>query len=87
MDSSKEAQHEETVLQTHPEVSDLPVRRDSLAADKEQESQYTVRYILKHQKVLCWWCFFWAMTAIGWGFDAQVNGAMISVPAFRRDFG
>lgn len=27
------------------------------------------------------------LTCLSRGFDAQVNGAMIAVPAFRRDFG
>jgi hypothetical protein len=53
----------------------------------ELEKQVTVRDVLKHHPRLAWWIFFWAMAAMGWGFDVQVNGAMISVPAFRRDFG
>ncbi|EON67630.1 hypothetical protein W97_06773 [Coniosporium apollinis CBS 100218] len=55
--------------------------------DNEQEHQLTLRYVFKHHKALIGWSFYWAMCAVGWGFDAQVNGAMISVPAFRRDFG
>lgn len=53
----------------------------------EQEKQITVRDVFTKHPRLAWWIFYWAMAAVGWGFDAQVNGAMISVPAFRRDFG
>jgi len=53
----------------------------------EQEKQTTVRDVFTKHPRLAWWIFYWAMAAVGWGFDAQVNGAMISVPAFRRDFG
>ena len=69
----------------HAEISES--KRPSVVADNELEHELTIRYILKHHKALAGWAFFWAMCAIGWGFDAQVNGAMISVPAFRRDFG
>ena len=53
----------------------------------EQEKQITVRDVFTKHPRLAWWIFYWAMAAVGWGFDAQVNGAMISVPAFRRYFG
>lgn len=53
----------------------------------EREKQITVRDVFTKHPRLAWWIFYWAMAAVGWGFDAQVNGAMISVPAFRRDFG
>lgn len=87
MEKTQEVYHEDVSQQKGSQLSDTPPRRESLTADAETESNYTVRYILRHHKGLCWWCFFWAMTSIGWGFDAQVNGAMIGVPAFRRDFG
>jgi hypothetical protein len=74
-----------------------------IAADTSLEQELSVKYMLKHHKKLIAWTFFWATCAIGWGFDAQgrvhtpitlsssnaetVNGAMISVPSFRRDFG
>ncbi|KAJ9150389.1 Maltose permease [Pleurostoma richardsiae] len=47
----------------------------------------SLKDVFKHHKTLVWWCFFWAMCAVGWGFDAQINGAMIAVASFRRDFG
>lgn len=62
------------------------VIEDSNTAN-EKEKQITVRDVFTKHPRLAWWIFYWAMAAVGWGFDAQVNGAMISVPAFRRDFG
>ncbi|KAF2016312.1 general substrate transporter [Aaosphaeria arxii CBS 175.79] len=59
----------------------------ALLADRTDEEGLTFRYVMKNHPSLVWWSFFYAMSAVGWGFDAQVNGAMISVPAFRRDFG
>ncbi|KAH7139986.1 general substrate transporter [Dactylonectria estremocensis] len=40
----------------------------------------------KYPKII-WWSFFWCMCAVGWGFDTQVNGAMVGVPAFRKFYG
>lgn len=56
-------------------------------AANEQEKAIKIRDVLKKHPSLVWWIFYWAMAAVGWGFDAQINGAMISVPAFRREFG
>ncbi|TIA38959.1 hypothetical protein D6C78_03627 [Aureobasidium pullulans] len=75
------------VADLHLEDSHEVAKNSALRADDELEHQLTVAYVVKHHKTLIWWTFYWAMCAVGWGFDAQVNGAMISVPAFRRDFG
>jgi hypothetical protein len=64
-----------------------PDRRGSVITDNVHEHQLTFREVARHHKALIWWSFYFAMCAVGWGFDAQVNGAMISVPSFRRDFG
>jgi hypothetical protein len=79
--------HEETSV----EVNSSPINGDKveakIAVDDHLEQELSVKYMLAHHKKLIAWTFFWATCAIGWGFDAQVNGAMISVPSFRRDFG
>ncbi|KAH7121296.1 maltose permease [Dendryphion nanum] len=59
----------------------------ALQADRLDEEGLTFSYVIRHHPALVWWSFFYAMSAVGWGFDAQVNGAMIAVPSFRRDFG
>ena len=59
----------------------------NVITDNVQEHQLTFMDVARYHKALIWWSFYFAMCAVGWGFDAQVNGAMISVPSFRRDFG
>jgi hypothetical protein len=59
----------------------------SMAVDQSLEHELTVKHMFANHKTLIFWTLWWATCAIGWGFDAQVNGAMISVPSFRRDFG
>ncbi|KAL2826752.1 general substrate transporter [Aspergillus pseudoustus] len=51
------------------------------------EDSLTFQHVLKNHKGIIGWSFFWAMCAIGWGFDAQINGAVIAIPAFRREYG
>jgi hypothetical protein len=83
-------------------------KTDEAAIAIAEEHRLSVRDVLRNDKRIVWWCFFFSMSAIGWyvvfqiihqiplmnmayhyfrGFDAQVNGAMISVPAFRLKFG
>ncbi|RHZ66733.1 putative MFS alpha-glucoside transporter [Aspergillus thermomutatus] len=67
--------------------SSIAEKKMRTTADNDHEHSLTLRDVWKHHKPLIGWSFYWAMCAIGWGFDAQINGAMISVPSFRRDFG
>ncbi|KXJ88025.1 maltose permease [Microdochium bolleyi] len=70
------------VVSHHHHVKDNPRDRAHV-----QEDELTLGDIFRNHKAVAWWCFYWAMCAVGWGFDAQINGAMIAVPSFRRDFG
>ncbi|KAH6892441.1 general substrate transporter [Thelonectria olida] len=56
-------------------------------SDRQAEHDLTLKQVFANHPALAWWSFYWAMAGVGWGFDAQINGAMISVEAFRRDFG
>lgn len=58
-----------------------------IAADNAEERSLTLRTVARNHPKLLFWSFFWCLTAVGWGFDTQVNGAMISVPAFRAYYG
>lgn len=58
-----------------------------LDADNETEHSITLGYIWKNHPSLIFHSLYWGISAFGWGFDAQINGAMIGVPSFRRDFG
>ncbi|KAH8429961.1 uncharacterized protein LDX57_007633 [Aspergillus melleus] len=59
---------------------------DGLQA-RHNEDHMTLAYMFIHHKTLIFWSFYWAMCPVGWGFDAQIKGAMIAVESFRRDFG
>ncbi|KAH7558305.1 hypothetical protein BM1_05577 [Bipolaris maydis] len=59
----------------------------AVTADNINEHQLTLGQVFKKHPALVGWSFFWSMCAVGWGFDAQINGAMISVASFRKDFG
>ncbi|KAL4866440.1 hypothetical protein BDV12DRAFT_210452 [Aspergillus spectabilis] len=47
----------------------------------------TLRQLVTDGPALVWWAFYWGMAGVAWGFDMQINGAVISVPSFRRTFG
>lgn len=32
----------------------------------QQEHDLTLREVFKHHKLIIWWCFYWAMCAVGW---------------------
>jgi hypothetical protein len=84
---------------------DVEFREQAVAEDNIREHGISIYDAIMLHKRICWWTFFFAMSAVGWyylpsqpqsfrhtncfyrGFDAQVNGTMLSVPQFRADFG
>ncbi|KAI8713561.1 MFS domain-containing protein [Fusarium sp. LHS14.1] len=60
--------------------------KDATAANANEHNLTFRDVARKHPKII-WWSFFWCMCAVGWGFDTQFNGAMVSVPAFRKYYG
>ncbi|KAH7419235.1 maltose permease [Cadophora sp. MPI-SDFR-AT-0126] len=74
---NEKKQDNASVHQEYAKTTPIPV----------EPATISIREAIQGNGAVLWWTFFFAMSAIGWGFDAQVNGAMISVPAFRRDFG
>ncbi|KAJ8117777.1 hypothetical protein OPT61_g1105 [Boeremia exigua] len=77
--------HEEKIQPS--ELQHSVTQTKAAIADNITEHHLTLRDVWKHHPALIGWSFYWSMCAIGWGFDAQINGAMISVTSFRRDFG
>ncbi|KAH7141012.1 general substrate transporter [Dactylonectria macrodidyma] len=78
------------VHHVEPQASGLEYadpKTDTVIADRQAEHDLTMKQVFLRHPALAWWSFYWAMAGVGWGFDAQINGAMISVMAFRRDFG
>ncbi|RYP42129.1 hypothetical protein DL767_000494 [Monosporascus sp. MG133] len=68
-------------------VEDIGKAKDAIAVDNQLEHDLTLSVVFRRHTALVWWCFYWAMAAVGWGFDAQINGAVLSIPSFRRDYG
>ncbi|KKY15570.1 putative maltose permease [Phaeomoniella chlamydospora] len=64
-----------------------PAEDDHVETVATQDDYASAKDVLRNNKSIAAWCLFFAMTAVGWGFDAQVNGAILSVPRFREDFG
>ncbi|KAH6618791.1 general substrate transporter [Boeremia exigua] len=77
--------HEETI--TPDGLKRSITETKGAIADNITEHQLTLGDVWRDHRALIGWSFYWSMCAIGWGFDAQINGAMISVASFRRDFG
>jgi hypothetical protein len=48
------------------EIYDASDRRQSLITDTDIEHELTFREVLRNHKRLIWWCFYFAMCAIGW---------------------
>ncbi|KAK4233172.1 maltose permease [Achaetomium macrosporum] len=85
--STDPAHVEAAASKAHDSESMSNLKSAVVTAANHQEHELTLADLFRNHKPVVWWCFFWAMAAVGWGFEAQVNGAMISVASFRRDFG
>ncbi|KIW75231.1 hypothetical protein Z517_12005 [Fonsecaea pedrosoi CBS 271.37] len=68
-------------------VEHVPPKVEQARAAAEEEHNLSAWEALSKHRTVVFWCVFFAFSCIGWGFDAQVNGAMISVPQFRYTFG
>ena len=68
-------------------IETVELKTEQVREAEAQEHNQTAWQALAHHKRLVFWCAFFAFSAVGWGFDAQVNGAMLSVPQFRITFG
>ncbi|KAL3426963.1 maltose permease [Phlyctema vagabunda] len=77
----------EDIEVTHPAHDEYVSKEVVPNGATDLDRTTSLRAAMKGNRSVLWWTFFFAISAIGWGFDAQVNGAMISVPSFRRDFG
>ncbi|KAL3442223.1 general substrate transporter [Aspergillus insuetus] len=78
---------EDSNLETvHPPDANATAK-SAVINDNIFEHQQTVWQVIRSHPALIWWAFFFSVSAIGWGYDAQVNGAVLGIPSFRRDFG
>jgi hypothetical protein len=51
----------EEAVTTHHDSKDGPT-----TAAIQQEHDLTIRDVLSNHRTLVWWCFYWAMCAVGW---------------------
>lgn len=49
-----------------PTVSHCNVKEGVASNAIQQEHDLTLRDVFKNHKSIVWWCFFWAMAAVGW---------------------
>jgi hypothetical protein len=46
-----------------PEVH---LKQEAIRVDHNVEHALTVKQVFKNHPAVVWWCFFWAMAAVGW---------------------
>ena len=57
---------------TESKVEDITIHDEVLAKGDEaalavaEEHRLSVKDVLRHDKRIVWWCFFFAMSAVGW---------------------
>ena len=47
-----------------PEI--VVVKEQALQADHNLEHDTTVKQVFHNHPIVVWWCFYWAMAAVGW---------------------
>lgn len=58
---------EDAIVETHEEINiDQVPSKEVIASNNEEEHQLSLWHVLQHHKGLVWWCFFFAVSAIGW---------------------
>ena len=51
---------------SNPKSEDLVFKHEAISTDHNLEHETTVKHVFKNHPALVWWCFYWAMAAIGW---------------------
>ncbi|KAJ0425529.1 maltose permease [Aspergillus carlsbadensis] len=59
----------------------------NIVATSNARDRLSLRQLVTDSPAVVWWAFYWGMAGVAWGFDSQINGAVLSVPSFRRAFG
>ncbi|KAM0258478.1 hypothetical protein ACHAQJ_003817 [Trichoderma viride] len=89
MGPSDDEKHIGAPLESHISgVEDIAnPKDDTIRVDIQNEHELSVKEVFVKHPALVFWSFYWAMAGVGWGFDAQVNGGVLAIGSFRRDFG
>jgi hypothetical protein len=61
------SRHDEVKVEQNIAVHDEGLtKRDEAAIAVAEEHELSIRDVLRHNKRIVWWCFFFSMSAIGW---------------------
>jgi hypothetical protein len=66
----------------HAAVEDVSLKRDEAAIAAAEEHSLSMKDALLNNKRILWWCFFFAMSAIGWWVDLLSNKPESSTTAY-----
>lgn len=59
--------HEEVRVVHRMAVHDVGLtKRDEAAIAIAEEHSLSIRDVIRHNKRIVWWCFFFSMSAVGW---------------------
>jgi hypothetical protein len=47
-------------------VEDITTKKRQFEIEQKAEHDLTLGQIFRHYPALVWWCFYWAMAAVGW---------------------
>jgi hypothetical protein len=45
---------------------EMEAKQLAIHADHSLEHETTIKQVLQRYPALVWWCFYWAMAAVGW---------------------
>lgn len=44
----------------------VAIKEEALQVDHSLEHEINVKQVFRNHPALVWWCFYWAMAAVGW---------------------
>jgi hypothetical protein len=66
MAEAKETYTSDSKPVDHSTIEDISLKRDNAAVANAEEHSLSMKDALLNNKRILWWCFFFAMSAIGW---------------------
>jgi hypothetical protein len=82
MADAKETYTSDEKPMDHTAVEDASLKRDEAAIAAAEEHNLSMRDVLLNNKRILWWCFFFAMSAIGWWVNLLNNQPETSTAAY-----
>jgi hypothetical protein len=66
MADTKETYNSDSKPLDHATIEDVSLKRDNAAIANAEEHSLSMKDALLNNRRILWWCFFFAMSAIGW---------------------